>query len=215
MNESLFVLKPVIKHPLHIFFIIDNSYVVDEAAKSDLAMQLKVLDQYIFQSEYRDVISIQWFYFKDHDVTTMNNQKNKPISGILEVSGLPKFGEALTQALSFIDTIIQSGNPLKPWFFMMHHGFSVGLPGWEKLSKILAEKKVFFRGFIMSQSIKLTSIQDAILPLPYIRVKPNKLADMFTFIFKLAQDRAQTPESENVKLPGKDAIALWSEVLSK
>jgi hypothetical protein len=46
-------------------------------------------------------------------------------------------------------------------------------------------------------------------------VKPNKLADMFTFIFKLAQDRAQTPESENVKLPGKDAIALWSEVLSK
>jgi hypothetical protein len=215
MTESLFLLKPVIKHPLHVFFIVDNSYVYDETAKVDLEKQLRVLDQHVFHSDYRDVISIQWFYFKDHTVNTSSNQKNKSMSSILEVSGLPQFGEALTQALSSLDAVIQSGNPLKPWFFILHHGFSVGPPSWDKLSKILAEKKVFFRGFIISQSIKITAIQDAIMPLPYVRVKSGRLTDMFTFIFKLAQDRVQTPEAENVKLPGKEAIALWSEVLSK
>ena len=215
MTEKLFLLKPVIKHPLHMVFVIDNSYVFDEAAKLDLEKQLKILDQYIFQSEYREVISIQWFYFSEYKVLSMSNQKNKPISGIIEVAGLPNFGEALKQAIASLDAIIQSGNPLKPWFFMLHHGFQVGDPAWDKLSKVLAEKKVFFRGFIMNQSIKLSAIQEAILPLPYVRVKPGQLADLFNFVFKLAQDRVQTPESENVKLPGKEAIAMWSEVLTK
>ncbi len=215
MDTSMFNLSPKLKEPLHMVMLLDNSYVFDSASLTDLKKQFEVLDQHIFQKEFRSFVHIDLIYFDGFEVKKINNQSNGSFLKCLEISGLPKIGEALTQSLDQIESIIKKGPLIKPWLFIFHQGFKVGDIPWDRLIKLSNEKKLFFRGFILNQTIKLNAIQDGITSLPYIKLKPGKIPDMLEFIFKLCQQRVGMPEDQSIKLPSKEAFALWGEPVTK
>jgi hypothetical protein len=215
MDTSMFILSPKLKGPLHMVMLLDNSYVFDSASLTDLKKQFEVLDQHIFQKEFRSFVHIDLIYFDGFEVKKINNQSNGSFLKCLEIFGLPKIGEALTQSLDQIESIIKKGPLIKPWLFIFHQGFKVGDIPWDRLIKLSNEKKLFFRGFILNQTIKLNAIQDGITSLPYIKLKPGKIPDMLEFIFKLCQQRVGMPEDQSIKLPSKEAFALWGEPVTK
>jgi hypothetical protein len=215
MDTSMFNLSPKLKEPLHMVMLLDNSYVFDSASLTDLKKQFEVLDQHIFQKEFRSFVHIDLIYFDGFEVKKINNQSNGSFLKCLEIFGLPKIGEALTQSLDQIESIIKKGPLIKPWLFIFHQGFKVGDIPWDRLIKLSNEKKLFFRGFILNQTIKLNAIQDGITSLPYIKLKPGKISDMLEFIFKLCQQRVGMPEDQSIKLPSKEAFALWGEPVTK
>ena len=211
----MFQLQPKLKEPLQIVFLLDNSYIFDTDALEDLKKQLEVTDRYVFQKEYRQYVHIDVLYFDGFEVKSMSNQTSGSFSKCLMQQGLPKIGEGLMLALDKLEMIIKTGAVLKPWFFILHQGFKVGDIPWVKLSKLTNEKKIFFRGFVLNQSIKLNAILDNIVTLPYIRIKPGKMSDMFEYIFKLSQQRVALPEDQSIKLPPKEAVALWGDPIVK
>jgi len=215
MDTKWFELTPKIKSKLHMVMVIDNSYVFDEKAKADLKEQLTFLDTVVFQKAYRDFVHVDCVYFEGYEVKTFSNQTKASFAELLDQPGLPKFGPALEIALSKLEQVISAKSPIKPWFFMLHHGYKVGDVSWEKLVKMVNEKRIFFRGFILNDTIKINAILEGVNPLPFAKVKSGKLNEMFAFIFKLAQQRGNTPEDQNVTLPTREAIALWSEVPNK
>lgn len=211
----MFQLQPKLKEPLQIVFLLDNSYIFDTDALEDLKKQLEVIDRYVFQKEYRQYVHIDVLYFDGFEVKSMSNQTLGSFSKCLMQQGLPKIGEGLMLALDKLETIIKTSAALKPWFFILHQGFKVGDIPWEKLSKLTNEKKIFFRGFVLNQTIKINAIIDNIVTLPYIRIKPGKMSDMFEYIFKLSQQRVALPEDQSIKLPPKEAVALWGDPIVK
>ena len=211
----MFQLQPKLKEPLQIVFLLDNSYIFDTDAIEDLKKQLEVIDRYVFQKEYRQYVHIDVLYFDGFEVKSMSNQTLGSFSKCLMQQGLPKIGEGLMLALDKLETIIKTSAALKPWFFILHQGFKVGDIPWEKLSKLTNEKKIFFRGFVLNQTIKINAIIDNIVTLPYIRIKPGKMSDMFEYIFKLSQQRVALPEDQSIKLPPKEAVALWGDPIVK
>jgi len=211
----MFQLQPKLKEPLQIVFLLDNSYIFDTDALEDLKKQLEVIDRYVFQKEYRQYVHIDVLYFDGFEVKSMSNQTLGSFSKCLMQQGLPKIGEGLMLALDKLETIIKTSAALKPWFFILHQGFKVGDIPWEKLSKLTNEKKIFFRGFVLNQTIKINAILDNIVTLPYIRIKPGKMSDMFEYIFKLSQQRVALPEDQSIKLPPKEAVALWGDPIVK
>jgi uncharacterized protein YegL len=215
METSMFQLQPKLKEPLQIVFLLDNSYIFDTDAIEDLKKQLEVIDRYVFQKEYRQYVHIDVLYFDGFEVKSMSNQTVGSFSKCLMQQGLPKIGEGLMLALDKLETIIKTSAALKPWFFILHQGFKVGDIPWEKLSKLTNEKKIFFRGFVLNQTIKINAIIDNIVTLPYIRIKPGKMSDMFEYIFKLSQQRVALPEDQSIKLPPKEAVALWGDPIVK
>jgi hypothetical protein len=215
MDTTIFELVPKIKTKLHIVMVIDNSYVFDAQAHADLKEQLTVLDSVIFQKAYREFVHVDCIYFEGQEVKLIDNQIKASLANLMDFSGLPKFGPALELALSQLDQVIQAKSPIKPWFFMLHHGYKVGEVGWDKLIKLVTEKRVFFRGFILNDSIKINAISEGVTSLPFAKVKAGKIKEMFTFIFRLAQQRVNSPEEQGVTLPTREEIALWSEVPSK
>lgn len=212
---TMFDLLPKIKTKLHMVMIIDNSYVFDAKANADLNEQLTILDKTLFQKAYRDYVHIDFVYFEGNQVKTFDNQSKASLVELLDHPGLPKFGPALEIALSKLDTVIQAKSPIKPWLFMLHHGYKIGDIGWDKLVKLVTEKRIFYRGFILNDSIKINAILDGVTPLPFVKVKAGKTKEMFSFIFRLAQQRVNSPEEQGVTLPTREAIALWSEVPNK
>jgi hypothetical protein len=215
MDTNMFQLQPKLKEPLQIVFLLDNSYIFDTDALEDLKKQLEVTDRYVFQKEYRQYVHIDVLYFDGFEVKSMSNQTSGSFSKCLMQQGLPKIGEGLMLALDKLETIIKTSAALKPWFFILHQGFKVGDIPWEKLSKLTNEKKIFFRGFVLNQTIKINAILDNIVTLPYIRIKPGKMSDMFEYIFKLSQQRVALPEDQSIKLPPKEAVALWGDPIVK
>ena len=211
----MFQLQPKLKESLQIVFLLDNSYIFDTDALEDLKKQLEVIDRYVFQKEYRQYVHIDVLYFDGFEVKSMSNQTLGSFSKCLMLQGLPKIGEGLMLALDKLETIIKTSAALKPWFFILHQGFKVGDIPWEKLSKLTNEKKIFFRGFVLNQTIKINAIIDNIVTLPYIRIKPGKMSDMFEYIFKLSQQRVALPEDQSIKLPPKEAVALWGDPIVK
>jgi len=211
----MFQLQPKLKEPLQIVFLLDNSYIFDTDALEDLKKQFEVIDRYVFQKEYRQYVHIDVLYFDGFEVKSMSNQTLGSFSKCLMQQGLPKIGEGLMLALDKLETIIKTSAALKPWFFILHQGFKVGDIPWEKLSKLTNEKKIFFRGFVLNQTIKINAILDNIVTLPYIRIKPGKMSDMFEYIFKLSQQRVALPEDQSIKLPPKEAVALWGDPIVK
>ncbi len=215
MDTSMFQLQPKIKEPLQIVLLLDNSYIFDADALEDLKKQFEVMDRFVFQKEYRQFVHIEVIYFDGFEVKSVSNQTAGSFSKCLMQHGLPKIGEGLMLAIDKLETIIKKGAVLKPWFFMLHQGFKVGDVPWDKLSKLTNEKKIFFRGFVLNQTIKTNAIQDSIVTLPYIRIKPGKINDMFEFIFKLSQQRVALPEEQSIKLPPKEAVAQWGDPIVK
>jgi hypothetical protein len=215
MDLAMFELVPKIKTKLHIVMVIDNGYVFDAQAQADLKQQLTILDTVIFQKAYRDFVHIDFIHFQGQEVKVFDNQTKTSLATLIDNLGLPKFGPALELALSRLDQVIQAKSPIKPWFFMLHHGYKIGEVGWEKLVKLFTEKRMFFRGFILNDSIKINAISEGVTSLPFAKVKAGKIKEMFTFIFRLAQQRVNSPEDQGVTLPTREAIALWSEVPSK
>jgi hypothetical protein len=215
MDTTMFDLIPKIKTKLHIVMIIDNSYVFDAKATADLKEQFTFLDTVIFQKAYREYVHIDFIHFEGGEVKTFNNQSKGSLVDLLDHPGLPKFGPALEIALRQLDEVIQAKSPIKPWLFMLHHGYKIGDIGWDKLVKLVTEKRIFYRGFILNDSIKINAILDGVTPLPFAKVKAGKMNDMFSFIFRLAQQRVNSPEDQGVTLPTREAIALWSEVPNK
>jgi hypothetical protein len=137
MDTTMFELVPKIKTKLHIVMVIDNSYVFDAQARADLKEQLTVLDSVIFQKAYREFVHVDCIYFEGQEVKLIDNQIKASLANLMDFSGLPKFGPALELALSQLDQVIQAKSPIKPWFFMLHHGYKVGEVGWDKLIKFL------------------------------------------------------------------------------
>ncbi len=215
MDTTVFQLHPKLKEPLQILFLLDNSYISDPHALADLKQQLEIIDRYVFQKEYRQFVQIEVFYFDGFEVKSMSNQSAGSFSKCLMQQGLPKIGEGLSLAIDKLESIIKKGAVLKPWFFMLHQGFKVGNVPWEKLSKLTNDKKIFFRGFVLNQTIKINAIFDSIVTLPYIRIKSGKISDMFEFIFKLSQQRVALPEDQSIKLPPKEAVAFWGDPIVK
>jgi hypothetical protein len=41
------------------------------------------------------------------------------------------------------------------------------------------------------------------------------MSDMFEYIFKLSQQRVALPEDQSIKLPPKEAVALWGDPIVK
>lgn len=211
----MFQLQPKLKEPLQIVFLLDNSYIFDTDALEDLKKQFEVIDRYVFQKEYRQYVHIDVLYFDGFEVKSMSNQTSGSFSECLMQQGLPKIGEGLILAIDKLENIIKNGAVLKPWFFMLHQGFKVGDIPWDMLSKLTNEKKIFFRGFVLNQTIKINAIIDSIVTLPYIRIKTGKIIDMFEFIFKLTQQRVAIPEHQSIKLPPKEAVAFWGDPIVK
>jgi hypothetical protein len=215
MNTSIFELQPKIKEPLHIVLLLDNSYIFDKDALEDLKKQFDAIDNYVFQKEFRQYVHIDLIYFDGMTVKDISNQSKGSFLTCLEQQGLPKIGKGLVVAVEKLETIIKQGAVLKPWFFILNQGFKVGDIAWEKLLKLANEKKIFFRGFVLNQTIKFNAIPDNLVSLPYIRVKPGKISDMFEFIFKLSQQRVNIPEDQSIKLPPKEALAIWGDPIVK
>jgi len=215
MDTSMFQLQPKLKEPLQIVFLLDNSYIFDADALADLKEQFEVIDRYVFQKEYRSWVHIEVIYFDGFEVKSMTNQSAGSFSKCLMQQGLPKIGEGLMLAIDKLETMIKKGAVLKPWFFMLHQGFKVGEVPWDKLTKLTNDKKIFFRGFVLNQTIKINAILDHIVTLPYIRIKPGKISDMFEFIFKLSQQRVALPEEQSIKLPPKETVAFWGDPIVK
>lgn len=211
----MFQLQPKLKEPLQMVLLLDNSYIFDTDALEDLKKQFEIIDRYVFQKEYRQHVHIDVIYFDGFEVKSMSNQTSGSFSTCLMQQGLPKIGEGLMLAMDKLETIIKSGAVLKPWFFMLHQGFKVGNVPWDKLSKLMNEKKIFFRGFVLNQTIKINAIQDSIVSLPYVRIKPGKSSDMLEYIFKLSQQRVALPEDQGIKPPPKEAVALWGDPIVK
>jgi len=215
MDKSMFTLTPKLKEPLHMVMLLDNSYIFDSNTLDDLKKQFEILDEFIFKKEFKSFVHIDLVYFDGFEVKMMNNQTNGSFLNSLEIKGLPKLGEGLTLALDVLENIIKKGTLIKPWFFILHQGFKIGDIPWERLIKVSNEKKIFFRGFVLSESIKLIAIQESILALPYIKVKPGKISDMFEFVFKLSQQRVGISEDQSIKLPPKEALAVWGDPIVK
>lgn len=215
MDQSIFQLSPKIKEPLHIFFLLDNSFIYDDKAREKLRKDFTILDQFIFKKEYSKHVHIEWIYFENFSIKALTNQSQDSLVSCLDKEGLPKFGGALELALDKIDTILQEVPKIKPWLFMLHQGFKVGSIEWNRLAKYALDKKIFFRGFVLNDTISISAIQEIVYNLPYMRIKQGKISEMFDFIFQLAQQRVGMSEDQNIKLPSKDVFARWGDPIVK